>query len=104
VGERGHPTHVVDDELARAVRTEAAVAVRYWWGVSVGVVARWRKALGVGRADNPGSVRLIRRNARAGGQVWQRRAAERGLPLFKQPVPWWAEPRRGKDGRPPARR
>jgi hypothetical protein len=32
VGERGHPSLLVDDELARAIRTEAAVAVRYWWG------------------------------------------------------------------------
>jgi hypothetical protein len=29
-------------------------------GVSVGVVWRWRKALGVGRMNNPGSARLVR--------------------------------------------
>jgi hypothetical protein len=32
---------------ARAVRLESAAAIRHWWGVSVGVVWRWRKALGL---------------------------------------------------------
>jgi hypothetical protein len=32
VGERGHPSLLVDDELARAVRTEAAAAVMFWHG------------------------------------------------------------------------
>jgi hypothetical protein len=35
---------LLDDELARAVRTEAAAAVCYHWGVTVGVV--WRRAHG----------------------------------------------------------
>jgi hypothetical protein len=34
VGERGHPSILVDEELARAIHSEAAVAVRFWWGVS----------------------------------------------------------------------
>src|SRR5262245_28837201 len=34
-------------DLVRAVRHESAAAVRRWWGVTVGVVWRWRKALGV---------------------------------------------------------
>jgi hypothetical protein len=29
---KSHPSLLVDDELARAVRTEAAAAVCYWWG------------------------------------------------------------------------
>jgi hypothetical protein len=60
VGERGHPSLLVDEELARAIRTEAAAAVMFWWGVSVGVVWRWRKALDVTRTNNPGSVRRQR--------------------------------------------
>jgi hypothetical protein len=32
----------------------------YWWGVSAGVVHRWRRALGVTRTNNRGSGRLIR--------------------------------------------
>jgi hypothetical protein len=49
---------LLDDELARAVRTESAEAVRYWWGVSEGVVHRWRKFLDVTRTNNPGTHRL----------------------------------------------
>src|SRR5262245_16611373 len=37
---------LVDEELARAVRTESAAAVIFWFGVTAGVVWRWRKALG----------------------------------------------------------
>jgi hypothetical protein len=83
VGERGHPSLLVDAELARAIRTEAAVAVRFWWGVSGLVIWKWRRALGVTRTDNPDSRRVIRLAAQAGGQANQRHAAERGLPLHK---------------------
>jgi hypothetical protein len=38
VGERGHPSLVVNEELARAIRSESSPAVRYWWGMSMGVV------------------------------------------------------------------
>ncbi|HVS35423.1 MAG TPA: hypothetical protein VMS17_07545 [Gemmataceae bacterium] len=51
---------LVDVELARAIRMESAAAIRCWWGVSVGVVWRWRKALGVGLMHSPGARRLIR--------------------------------------------
>jgi hypothetical protein len=30
---RGRPTILLDDQLARAVRHEAAAALRHWWGV-----------------------------------------------------------------------
>ena len=49
---------LVTEELARAVRTESAAAVCYWWGVTPGVVWRWRKALGVTRWGTEGSQRL----------------------------------------------
>jgi hypothetical protein len=29
---KGHPALLLDDELARAVRTEAKAAVGFWWG------------------------------------------------------------------------
>jgi hypothetical protein len=45
-------------ELARAIRTEAAVAVKHWWGVGNNVVRNWRKALAVKRMENDGSRRL----------------------------------------------
>jgi hypothetical protein len=67
---RSHPSLLVDDELARAIRHESAAAIRFWWGVSVGVVWRWRKALGVGRMDNEGSARLMRAAAQMGGEAF----------------------------------
>jgi hypothetical protein len=42
---------------------------RWWWGVSVGVVWRWRKAFGVSRMDNEGSARLMRAAAEMGGEA-----------------------------------
>jgi hypothetical protein len=38
VGKRGHPSHLVDEELTRAIVTEAAVDICYRLGVSEGVV------------------------------------------------------------------
>src|SRR5262245_7843833 len=60
---------LVDEELARAVRSEPAAAVMYWWGVGVHAVWRWRKALGVGRMDSPGRRRLILAAGEAGAAV-----------------------------------
>jgi hypothetical protein len=76
---RGHGL-LVDDELARAVRQESAAAVRFWWGVSVGVVWRWRRALGVTRTNNEGSRRRMRAAAEAGA------ARQRGVPLPPEAV------------------
>ena len=40
---------------------ESAAALRYWFGVPVAVVWRWRKAMGVsGRATTRGSRKAIR--------------------------------------------
>jgi hypothetical protein len=55
---RATPSLLLDEELAHAVRTEAA-AVRYWWGVSHGVVEGRRKYLAVTRTNNPGTHRLV---------------------------------------------
>jgi hypothetical protein len=77
---RSHPSLLVDEELARAVRQESAAAVRYWWGVSAGVVWRWRKALGVTKINNAGSQRLVRAAAEKGA------ATLRGVPLTPEQV------------------
>lgn len=61
-----HPSLLVDEELARAIRHEAAKAICYWWRVSEGVVWRWRKALAVTRTSNTGSQVLIRAAAEMG--------------------------------------
>jgi hypothetical protein len=60
VGTKGHPSLLVDEELARAIRHESAAALQYWWGVGIGVVWRWRKALGVDRVNCEGTARLMR--------------------------------------------
>ena len=60
---------LVDEELARAVRHESAVAVMHWWGASMGAVCRWRKTLGVGRTDNEGSRRLMLASAEKGAEA-----------------------------------
>ena len=91
---RSHPSLLVDGELARAVRHESAAALRRWWGVSDGVVHRWRKAFGVSRTNCPGSQRLIRDASEQGAakvrgkplrpeQVEQRRRTARELNLGK---------------------
>src|SRR5689334_8281028 len=63
---RGGSGLLVDDELARAVRNEAAVAIRHWWRVSHTAVYNWRQALGVGQTDPEGTRRLLLASARAG--------------------------------------
>jgi hypothetical protein len=61
LGHRGGSGLLIDDELARAVRSESAAAVMFWWGVGCNAVWSWRKALGVeGRDGIEGSRRLIR--------------------------------------------
>ena len=65
---RGGSGLLVDDELLRALRTEAVVAVYHWWGVSKGRVTAWRRALGVERF-NEGSARLHRRNSTLGADA-----------------------------------
>jgi hypothetical protein len=66
---KGHPSLLLDDELARAVRTEAAAAIRFWWGISHRVVRRWRRLLDVTRTNNPGTHRLVQASAEAGAEA-----------------------------------
>jgi hypothetical protein len=98
---------VLDEELARAVGHESAAAVMHWWGVTDGVVWRWRKALGVSCTDNEGSRRLLRAASEMGAaeqrgrelppeQVERRRrtAREKNLAQYLQPGyngPRWTE-------------
>ncbi len=66
---RGGCGLLLDDELARAVRTESAAAVSYWWGVSEGVVWRWRKALEVTKTNNARTHQLVKEASQAGGDA-----------------------------------
>lgn len=55
----GAPTIIVCDDLVRALEQESNIAVQHWWGVGVGTVCKWRRALGVGHIT-PGTMRLIK--------------------------------------------
>jgi len=66
---RGGCGLLLDDELARAVRTESAAAVSYWWGVSEGVVWRWRKALEVTKTNNARTHQLVKEASQAGADA-----------------------------------
>jgi hypothetical protein len=101
----GRPGILVDEELARALRTEASLAVQYWWGVAVVRVWRWRKALGVRARDPEGSRRLCQDVAEAAAgklrgkklpseQVERRRRTAHELGLGRHLKlgyhgPWW---------------
>jgi hypothetical protein len=67
---RGHGSGIlVEEELARAVRSESAAAVMYWCGISGSTVWLWRTALGVeGWTATEGTRRLMR-------GVWDKAAA-----------------------------
>jgi hypothetical protein len=67
---RGGPGLLVDDELARAVRTESAAALRYWFGVGSGASQTWRERLGAD--DTPGTAALRAARSKASAR---RRAA-----------------------------
>ena len=54
----GSPSLICTDELARAIRTESALALRHWFGIGPVVVWKLRKLLGVERADPSGTRRL----------------------------------------------
>ena len=73
MGQRGGHGLLFDGDLIRAVRTESALALAYWWGVSSNVVWRWRKLLGIPRAGTEGSKLLIQAAAEKGAEAMQDR-------------------------------
>src|SRR5262245_60294304 len=58
VRRRGGSGLLVEEELARAFRSESALAVKYWWGVGTHAIWNWRRALGIEPDGTPGSKRL----------------------------------------------
>src|SRR5262245_45272797 len=66
---RGGSGLLVDEELARAMRTESAAAVMFWWGASSTAVNNWPRALGVTRTNTEGTHRLMLAASAAGAAV-----------------------------------
>jgi hypothetical protein len=95
----------VCDELVKAIRTESAMAIKYHFGVSDGVVWRWRKAFGVGgRATTKGSKRAIRAAAQLGADAMKAKEwtddeldakSARSKELGLKPGPRWTPERGG---------
>jgi hypothetical protein len=59
-GRAGRPILILCGDLVRAVQRESETAIMYFWGVSTTTVTKWRKALGVERA-NEGTRSLFSR-------------------------------------------
>jgi hypothetical protein len=67
---------IVYGALAKAVRTESAVAVCYWWGVTAQTISKWRGVMGVG-SDTDGSRELRREHGKrniktVGPRLWSK--------------------------------
>lgn len=70
----GGSSLVVNEDLARAVRTESAIAIRHSFGVSKTAVNNWRRALGVKQFETPGSRKLLKADqAKAHEALYQAR-------------------------------
>src|SRR5262245_55589607 len=64
--QRGGGGLIVNATLERAIRTESAESLRHFFGVTGGVVWRWRKAFGILRAGTPGSAARIAESSAKG--------------------------------------
>ncbi len=80
----GRPSPILCGDLLRAVRTECAESVQFWWGFSPSLVGRWRRALGVTRRNNPGDQAVARARAALA------RSLDRKAPP-KAPAAWSSE-------------
>jgi len=97
--ERGGGGVVVNATLERAIRTESAESLRHFFGVTRGVVWRWRKAFGIPRAGTPGSaVRIAESSAKGAAAMkskeWTAEELDRKSKLSKRlglkPTGRWA--------------
>ena len=89
VDRRGGSGVWVNEEVARAILTESAAALMYWFGVGAGVVWRWRRTFGVGgAATTSGSRAAHQAAARAGAagikaKVWTDEERDRKSAIAK---------------------
>src|SRR5262245_43746885 len=73
----------VNEDLLRAIRTERADALKYWFGVGTNAVWNWRKAFGISRFGTSGSKAAHAEVCRKGAEgikakewptrIWRRR-------------------------------
>src|SRR5262245_21773907 len=60
LGVRGGSGLLIDAELKRAICSESAMAVEYWWRVNETTVTHWRRTFGIKCDGTEVSRRLIR--------------------------------------------
>lgn len=98
---------LLEEELAHAVRCESSQAIQHWWGVTEGVVWRWRMVLGVGRWESEGSRQLLQEMSVKGAaamkargltdaerKACRRRARQLNLGQYLKTGyhgPWWTQ-------------
>jgi hypothetical protein len=73
IGKRGGSGILVDETLARAIRTESAIALKHWFGIGTWAAWNWRKGLEVTRKSNAGTMRLMRAAAEKGAEYMRGR-------------------------------
>lgn len=97
---RGGSGLLVTEELVRAIRTESALAIKWWWGVSTHTVWSWRKFFGVEQWGTEGSRRLHAEISQLGAAANQERKISkeehkrrrRARRAFPRPLPQrWKE-------------
>lgn len=91
----GRHVHIMCEDLVRAVQTESAKAVAYWFNVNPRTVRLWRRRLGVPK-NTPGTIKLHQ-------DLFDQRipdeARKRGLANMHTPESW-AKARATKKGKP----
>lgn len=78
----GRPGVVVYGALVDAICEESNQAVAHWWGVTIAVVSRWRRALGV-KGTTKGTSALRRGYA---GEEWFVRARKKAQAKHQDPI------------------
>ena len=90
---------IVNATLERAIRTESAESLEHFFGVTGGVVWRWRMAFGIPRAGTPGSADQIAASSAKGAAAmkskeWTAEELDRKSKLSKRlglkPTGRWA--------------
>ena len=96
LGQRGGSGLLIDETLRRAVQTESAIGLKFWFGVGARAVWRWRKAFQISRTGTEGSRRLHQAASERGAEgikskVWTaaERALKRALTRGRKPHGRW---------------